>query len=232
MFEATYDPQQADVNDSMLIRGPDGKRVPYVAGMYQTGSTGLRSLAPGETDMLISGLDLASQYLFTKPGSYTIQFRGLPALGQGFGQAIPPSGEITVKMQPGKLPFEMQVPARLLEVLPAEWDIRLNMRVAEVESGNVHPPGWKTGPGTYVELVSHPNKEESTPNVEIWVAKRRLVPKNAKAGQPAVYLGEGADGHVYWQVNAKAKTAWPDIEKKVKAALRIATPEAKARAAK
>ncbi|MGA7698541.1 MAG: beta-L-arabinofuranosidase domain-containing protein [Thermoguttaceae bacterium] len=232
MFEATYDPQQADVNDSMLIRGPDGKRVPYVAGMYQTGSTGPRSLAPGETDMLISGLDLASQYLFTKPGSYTIQFRGLPALGQGFGQAIPPSGEITVKMQPGKLPFEMQVPARLLEVLPAEWDIRLNMRVAEVESGNVHPPGWKTGPGTYVELVSHPNKEESTPNVEIWVAKRRLVPKNAKAGQPAVYLGEGADGHVYWQVNAKAKTAWPDIEKKVKAALRIATPEAKARAAK
>jgi uncharacterized protein len=231
---AAYDAQQVGVNGSMLIHEPGGKRIPYVAGMYQTSSHGPVSLSPGETAVLFSGLDLADQYLFTKPGSYTIQFLGYPPFRQIIEQAIPPSDKFTVKMRPGKLPLTMQVPARLVEVLPKEWDVCLNMRVAEVENGKIAPPGWESGPGTFVSLVSHPSKDDGI-GVGIWVAERRLAwtgtrpfwvrtqktQKAVEPGEAAAYVGKGADGHVYWNLPKEAKKAWPGIEKKIKAALEI-----------
>ena len=62
-----------------------------------------------------------------------------------------------------------------------------------------------------------------------WVGKERTQ-KEVKPGEAAVYLGKGADGHVYWTVPKEAETQWPDIRKKVIAALKIAPPEPDARA--
>ena len=48
-------------------------------------------------------------------------------------------------MRPGKLPMSMQVPARLVEILPEGWDMSLNLRVAEVQHGKIAPPGGVGG---------------------------------------------------------------------------------------
>ncbi len=217
-----YDSQGVAVRDTIRINDPDGKPVPYVAGMFQTGSKGdAPSIAPGKTVVLFDKHDLTNYYLFVKPGSYTLKYRG--------GSPFPPSNTITVKMQPGTLPMSMQVPARLIEILPVEWSMSLNWRVSEVRDGKIAPPGWESGAGTYLSLVRDWNKEDEGLSVPVWVAERQLAPTGTtgrtgeaiKPGEAADYLGKGADGYVYWILPEKAETAWPDIRAKIKAALKI-----------
>ena len=184
----------------------------------------------GRTVVLFDGLDLADQYLFVKPGTYTIQFRGTNVKWHSESE-IPPSNKITVEMRPGAVSASMQVLARLIEILPEKWDMSLNGRVYEVNDGKITPPGWESGRGTYLSLMTNPAKSGLKPDVlcvEVWVAERRLdwtgkarTGKAAKPGEAAEYLGKGADGHVYWKVPEQAETAWPDIRAKVRAALQI-----------
>ena len=218
----------------MRISDPDGKPVPYVGGGFQTGRKGeAPSIAPGETAVLFNGLDLTNQYLFAKAGSYALQYRDT------WDPVIPGSNTITVKMQPGTLPMSMQVPARLIDILPKKWSMSLNMRVAEVDqNGNITPPGRESGAGTYLQLVRDWNMERSL-LVPIWIAEHRLarketagVGKDSKPGEVADYLGKGADGYVYWILGDWVEKEWPDIRAKVKAAMRIEPPSQGAEASK
>jgi hypothetical protein len=215
-----YDPQQVDVQ-SLIIVDPDGKSVPYIGGVYQTMGR-LHSIAPGEKNVLFERFDATNQYLFLKPGDYTIQFCGR--------SHIPASNKLVIKMQPGALPMPMQVPARLIEVLPKEWAVSINWRVAEVQNGKVAPPGWEWGPGTYVKLLSDIGGLDDPASVSIWVTADPLARKAENAtgseGKPeaAAYLGKGIDGHVYWILREKTEKQWPDIRKKVVAALKIENP--------
>jgi hypothetical protein len=214
-----FDSQSVDVNNSIEITGPDGKSVPYVAGLYQTaGET--RYIEPGQTAILSDRLDLADQYLITSRGTYTLRFVGRNVIWD-MQSAIPPSAKIAIAMRPGTLPREMQVPARLIEILPANWHTSLNMRVAEVQDGKITPPGCDSGLGTYLASDSDTAGKEGRTKIQFWVADRELVAKDAKGEQRAEFLGKGADGYVYWIVPKEAKKAWPDVEKKVRAALKI-----------
>jgi hypothetical protein len=221
----TYDSQQVDVNGSMRVRDPNGKPVRYVGGSCQTVGTG-KSIAPGETVILFDALDLADQYPFVKPGSYTLQFRGLPAwLSKS---EIPPSNKTTVEMTPGTPPVAMRVAARLVEILPEGWDVNSNGRGQEVSDGRVTPPGWESGRGTYLSLVSPCRGMGDLPCVGIWVIKRRLAPGGAEKTRSEVeadgtvaYLGKGADGYIYWSVPKELQSQWPGIREKVKVALQI-----------
>jgi uncharacterized protein len=225
----TYDSQQVRVS-SLVITDPDGKPVSYVGGIYQT-SGGAHSIAPGEKNVLFERFDATNQYLFLKPGAYTIQFRGW--------LRIPPSNKLVIKMQPGTLPMPMRVPARLIAVLPKGWEVSINWRVAEVQNGKVAPPGWEWGPGTYVKLLSDIGGLDDPARVSIWVTESALTLRTnatteagAKPEPVATYLGKGVDGHVYWTLRKEAEARWPDIRAKVIGALKIETPESKAGARK
>ncbi len=76
-----YDDQQADINNSLRVTGPEGKAVPYIHGGAQTGGA-LRLLESGTSVVLFDKLDLASQYLVARPGRYEVRFsgRGISAL--------------------------------------------------------------------------------------------------------------------------------------------------------
>jgi hypothetical protein len=209
--ERTYDSQGVDRNGSMRISDPDGKPVPYVGGGFQTARKGeAPSIAPGETAVLFNGLDLTNQYLFAKAGSYTLQYRDT------WDPVIPGSNTISVKMRPSTLPMSMQAPARLIDILPKEWSMSLNMRVAEVDrDGKITPPGRESGAGTYLELIRGSHKQESL-FVPVWVSEHRLARKGtpdtgeaSKPGEVAEYLGKGADGHVYWILEERIEKEWP-----------------------
>ena len=91
--ERMYDSQGVKVNDSIRVTDPDGKPVRYIGGSFQTMGRP-ESIAPGGTVVLFDGLDLTTQYLFAKPGVYTLQFRGqkgTPDLGTFSETPIPPS---------------------------------------------------------------------------------------------------------------------------------------------
>ena len=216
------------MNNSIQINDLDGKSVRYVGGSFQTGGSP-KSISPGKTVVLFDKLDLVTQYLFIKPGSYTVQFRGTNVRWSSESE-IPPSNKITIEMRPGTLPASMQVPARLIEILPERWYLSLNGRVYEVNDEKITPPGWESGRGTYVSLVRDPSSglKPDVLRVEVWVAEHRLVwtrkartGKDVKPDEAAIYLGKGTDGHVYWTLPEKAEKEWPDIRAKVMAALQI-----------
>ncbi|MGA2060684.1 MAG: hypothetical protein ABSG67_09410 [Thermoguttaceae bacterium] len=227
--ERTYDPQAVDVNNSIQIIDLDGKSVRYVGGSFQTGGSP-KSIAPGKTVVLFDGLDLVTQYLIIKSGSYTLQFRGTNVRWHSESE-IPPSNKIKIEMRSGTVPASMQVPARLIDIVPEKWGLSLNLRVYKVNDGQIIPPGWESGRGTYVALLTnlvHSGLKRDVICVQIWVAENRLTwtgkgqtEKEVMPGEAAIYLGKGADGYVYWIVPDKAETEWPDIRVKVMTALQI-----------
>lgn len=217
-----YDAQGIDVNNSMQIIDADGKHVRYVWGPVSTG-TGLKSpaLGPDEATVLLDDYDLCEQYLVTAPGSYSVQCRP-----EG---AIPCSNVVKFELRPGSLPLSLKVPARLIGILPGNWEIQLNSRVSLVNDGNVTPFGWQSGVGTYVAIVSTTSNKKDYWAVDVWVTEHKLalastLPPGGPAGHDdaATYLGKGVDGHVYWRLPVRAEAEWPEIQIKVKSSLQIA----------
>jgi|GEM_PF-6502449 len=94
-----FDAQRVAVNNPLIVRGPKGEEISFVAGRVSTlGET--QSIKPGETVVLFDGLDAAGQYPLTAPGVYTFQFRGRKAiafLGEG-ETSIPPSNTTHVEL--------------------------------------------------------------------------------------------------------------------------------------
>lgn len=117
---ATYDSQQAALNGSLLVTGPDGKPVPYIATSFQTAG-GSQTLAPGATVTIFKDLDLANQYLVDRAGTYTVQFRG--------GNGIPASAPIKVDVAAAPLPDATAFLAAVVRNAPAEWSVARYDRV-------------------------------------------------------------------------------------------------------
>lgn len=104
----------AMVNDSMLIKGPDGNVIPYVDTSYQTTAQD-KEIRPGEKIILAGKYDVTTQYCITTPGKYTFQFNGFEHYG------INPSNIIEVNVRPGKLLPADSIIEKLLTVLPEGW---------------------------------------------------------------------------------------------------------------
>jgi beta-lactamase regulating signal transducer with metallopeptidase domain len=71
----SYDCQQVSVNNSMTIKGPDGKEVKYTAQYVQTQGVPVL-FKPGETKTLFDQFDITKQYDIRQPGQYRVQFNG------------------------------------------------------------------------------------------------------------------------------------------------------------
>jgi RNA polymerase sigma factor (sigma-70 family) len=188
--ERTYDRQQADVNGSLLVTGPDGKPVPYIDLSYQTAG-GPQVLKPGETVTIFETLDVAAQYLLDQPGAYTIQFRGLRA-HFGNNTAIPPSNVLSVTLERGTAPPFAAVYRRLQTVTPPEWKLS------------------KSRKAFFLSRVPTSLKRDIV-TVQLWFTKEKKSGYEDREKGPAnlEYLGETTLGHAWMSADEKVNEHWP-----------------------
>ncbi len=64
-----------NVNNSMTITDEHGDRIPCTADEFQIFGAS-HAIKPGERDVLFDNFDISSQYAFTTPGKYKVQFSG------------------------------------------------------------------------------------------------------------------------------------------------------------
>lgn len=220
-----FDSQQAGVNHSLSVWGPDGRLAPYIHGSVQTGGSP-QVLRPGERALLFEGLDLASQYLIAAPGPYTIQFKGdglwvidgvgMPYLlarrpepdDAGPGEIMKlwtsrvrlPSDKIHIRVAEGK-PSKVTVLAqRLRAILPVDWEVGLGVHEGVI----------------CVSLIRPARLKADCANVFVWIAPS--PPAEVRGEQ----LGSSRWGRVYLESGARSREEWPDLRDQLIIALEIA----------
>ena len=100
------------VNNPMIVKGPDGEKVPYMDTSYQT-SVGPEFIEPGETVVLVESYNVASQYHITKPGKYSFQFTRF---------YVKQSNIVEVEVKGGDLsPLELAT-EKLKPIVGKKWD--------------------------------------------------------------------------------------------------------------
>lgn len=110
----TYDSQQAGVNQSFRVIGPDGKPVPFIGMSFQTfGSP--QSLSAGERRPILTSVDLTEQYLMDRPGVYRVSF-----VGRGGLAASPP---VSITLAAGEPTQREQLLRRMVDTAPAGWNV-------------------------------------------------------------------------------------------------------------
>jgi len=170
----TFDGQQAAVNESLEVTGPDGKKVPYVAMSFQT-SGGPEELRPGQTATVFDNLDVAGQYLIDRPGKYSVKF-----VGRG---GLPASNTLALTVADAPLPDKLKLLSAMHHGVPKGW------RVAHYDSAIVllnQPTGLKKD-ATSVSLYFAEPKEPRQKGVE-YVANTTLghawiQPESPKVGE-------------------------------------------------
>lgn len=180
----TFDDQQAAVNDSMIVKGPDGKEVAHIGGSFQT--MGLKTtLPPGAIKIVVKELDVASQYLLDKDGKHTLQFRargGLPA-----------SNELSITLKAGELPDLMKLLASIQRAAPA---------------------GWRTAKygDTIVMLNTPTNLKADATSITLYFSKKGG--DSMREGRMApVYLGMTSMGQAAIVLGPNAAERWPEHRK-------------------
>jgi hypothetical protein len=185
---AKYNSQQAKVNSSLTVKGPDGADIPYIGGSYQTAG-GPTTLQPGESKTIYSDLDVAAQYLIEKPGKYTIQSKSRGG--------IPASNELVVEVQPGQLSEFQRLFASLQKATPKGW------RIASY------------GGESIVFLNTPTNLKADATSVTLFISKEPTGGPKPMRGQPLpISLGETSLGQA-WLIpqDARALERWADCEK-------------------
>lgn len=207
----SYDSQQVAVNDPLLVRGPKGDDIPFVAGLVSTLGGG-HSIKPGETVVLFDGLDATGQYLLTVPGVHTFQFRGRKAiafLGEG-ETSIPPSNEVQVELT-GEPTVTMKREAALLKATPGGW------RFARGAGGDakVTPAGRHQERGCeYVwTTVAKPWQ-----TVRLWITEKPTAGAKS-AVEESEDLGPTRAGHAYVWASVGAWEVWQNLRTDIRTAL-------------
>jgi len=105
----SYDCQQVAVNNSMTIKGPDGKEVEYTAESVQT-SGAMTLIKPGETKTLFDRFDITKQYDIRQPGQYRVQFNGNGLrIGVGKEDSSGLNDPTSVEYYPGVFPSNVVI---------------------------------------------------------------------------------------------------------------------------
>ena len=194
-----YDAQQAAVNHSLVIKGPEGGPVRYIAGDFQTAGNA-RTIKPGETVTLVAQLDVTRQYLLAQPGRYAIRFRGQRV---AFGASpIPASNTLAISLGGGRLSPLQSILVRMLRVTPKGWRISLS--------------------GTAI-LFQHNRTalKRDVTTVQVWFSKKRL-PAGATLGagkdkRVVQHLGEHPLGYAYLTAPPEVRELWPQAKQKIQA---------------
>jgi beta-lactamase regulating signal transducer with metallopeptidase domain len=212
----SYDSQQVDVNDSLIVRGPKGEEIPFVAGRVSTLGGG-HSIKPGETVVLFDGLDATGQYLLTAPGVHTFQFRGIGKEGfafRGKGEpSIPPSNEVQVELA-GETTVTMKREAALLKATPDGWHFA---RIAGGD-GRVTPAGRQEGRGYEYVWTTVAGLKSYVQTVRLWITEKPTAGV-AGATEESEDLGPTRAGHAYVWASVGAWEAWRHLRTDIRAAL-------------
>ncbi len=100
------------VNDPMIVKGPDGKKVSYMDTSYQT-IVWTDFIEPGETVVLVESYDVSTQYHITKPGKYSFEFTRF---------YVKRSNIVEVEVKGGELsPLEVAT-EKLKPIVPKKWN--------------------------------------------------------------------------------------------------------------
>jgi len=99
-------------NNPMVVKGPNGVDIPYMAGGAQVAFWS-DFIEPGETIELVDSYDVSSQYDITRPGRYTFQFKC----------RIKPSNIVQIEIKPGELSPMETVVQILRPILPEGWEM-------------------------------------------------------------------------------------------------------------
>jgi hypothetical protein len=106
-------------NDPMVVKGPNGVDVPYMAGGAQVAFWS-DFIEPAETIELVDSYDVSSQYRITEPGKYSFQFNC----------CIESSNIVEVEIKPGELSPMETVVQILTPILPEGWEITRHVSTA------------------------------------------------------------------------------------------------------
>lgn len=212
-----YDDQQVDVNNPLIVKGPDGKETPYIAGSVQT-LGGPKPINPAEVVILFDGLDVASQYYIGKAGQYTVQFRGGD---RAFGEIdFPKSNVVEIGVKSGKPTKALILTGRLLDILPEGWT--LTAWPPTQTENEVTPYGRQPAKGLYAALVREAGLKADVIYISIWQTDEPVDITN-QTGTNAVseYLGKNQGGYLYAYISSEAEVAWPDVREKIINALEV-----------
>jgi hypothetical protein len=186
----SYNSQQSATNNSLLVKGPDGKEVPYIGGTYQT-SGQPTTLASGETKVVFGELNLSAQYLIERAGEYSVQSR---ARG-----GVPASQVLKVTVGPGTLSEFQRLFGALHRAAPAGW------RAANYD-------------GSIVFLSTPTRLKGDAASISLSLFKEPTGGPKPIRGRPApINLGETTLGQA-WLI-AESQTAidrWPEYEKVIR----------------
>jgi len=202
------------VNDPMIVKDPNGVRLPYIDRSYQT-AVGREFVEPGETVLLADNYDVRSQYHIARPGSYTFQFRGTELLG------IKPSNVVEARIKPGLLsPLEI-VAEKLIPVLPQGWELtRTALPLEQFVEAN-------TGEVIMVHLIGKRSGKGSGTSVFMAIFLGADYTKLELQGYLAEleFWGDCPWGPVYGK-STDAESLWPNYKEQIVNTLNIQMPPA------
>jgi len=206
-------------HDSLLIKDPDGKEVYYKASSFQTVGA-VKPIDAKEIVRLFEGRDVASEYVITRPGKYTIQFRQ-GNYGMSRDSTFPASNILKFEVQPGQAKPEDVLITRLMNIVPGHgWQISKGWQSDQLAT----PSGRNPMKGVNVNLVKHAKLKRDVIYVSLWQMEQ---PSSAKEGEKAPmpevseYLGQNPLGHFYVSIPAKAEELWPTIRTDLKKTLNL-----------
>jgi hypothetical protein len=184
---ATYDSQQAAVNGSLIVKGPDDAKVPNIGRPYQTFG-GDKTLKAGETVTIFTSLDVNSQYHLDRAGKYSIQFRG--------DSGLPASNVLTVNLADAPLSDYQKLFGSLRKATPAGWTLS--------DDG-----------GSALFINSPTGLKADVASIALFFTKEPTGGPKPQRGQPApINLGPTTLGQAWLMADSpKAVERWPDYAK-------------------
>jgi hypothetical protein len=210
-----YD-HQAISHNSLMIKDPNANEVYYKKGPFQTSGTD-HPIDRGEIVTLFEDRNITDEYLITKPGRYSIQFRG-GNYGAAVDSTFPSSNIIKFEVKEGTLPKEDRIISQLIEILPnKKWQLARSS-----DPSSEAPSGREKVKNTFAcSLLRVAGLKKDVVTVRLWITpKRTKVKKRREDERVSEYLGKTAYGHAYILAPQNVEEYWPTAGQDIFNALR------------
>jgi hypothetical protein len=210
-----YD-HQAIKQNTLTIKSEYNNEPYYKVGPFQTAG-GPHPIDKGEIITLFENLNITDEYVITKSGKYTIQFRG-GNCGIGIDSNFPPSNIIEFEVKPGTPDERDLLISSLIKSFPA---IRWHTATSHMNRRDT-PSGRKNAEGISVWfLQSLPNTKGGV-IVTLWQTKTPAEVNEQGTDSPVSdYLGKNTSGYFYITIPTEANVYWPKMKEDIIKALNI-----------
>ncbi|HBG27393.1 MAG: hypothetical protein A2Y10_19000 [Planctomycetes bacterium GWF2_41_51] len=199
-----YTKKNVTVHNPMIITGPDGEKVEYLAGPCSIVVT-TEFTEPNETVILAESFDVGADYHIVKPDKYSFQFRGDYGVN---------SNTVEIEVASGELSAIEIITEKLKPIVPKDWILSrsnindiddLDMRAEKGISIGMMKKGFIKNPKGSVGIFMLVNPSEDflqkmNRELELW--------------------GDSEWGPVYFQTS-NAEEHWPEYKRQIKEAMGI-----------